>query len=186
MINLTDIFGLEVPQIDKPAVPVVAKPEVDCVDILDSDLPRLPPLDPAGPRSWGPPPLVPLTGLCSPIPDDQRLKIGSKLPAADPSPTEACDRCGSEKHYDLAAGNDTVRRECSRCKRFMGWVQWRGVSQVDREVQRRERIDRLLNTDLRKHIKRASELRFTPAEFERATALALNRFHHVTSSTLTN
>lgn len=168
MINLTDIFGLEVAQINKTAVPVVASdPPSEPITATSVD-----PLDPSDPRSWGPPPEVPLTGLCCPIPDDRRLKIGGLHPAADPSPTIVCDRCGSEKHYDLAAGNDTVRRECSRCKRFMGWVQWRGVSQVDREVQRRERVERLLGTDLRKHLKPASELRFTPAEFERATAIA--------------
>lgn len=41
-----------------------------------------------------------------------------------------------------------------------------------REAERRERVERLLGTDLRKHLKPASELRFTPAEFERATAIA--------------
>ena len=50
-------------------------------------------------------------------------------PAADPRPLEACDRCGSTDYVDVTIHNGwSLRRDCTRCHRFLGWPNWRGIS----------------------------------------------------------
>ena len=46
---------------------------------------------------------------------------------ADPRPTTACDRCRSTTYRDtpIHAGQ-SVRRDCGRCHRFLGWPRWYG------------------------------------------------------------
>jgi len=38
-----------------------------------------------------------------------------------------CDRCGSTDYRDISIHNgQSVRRDCGRCHRFMGWPRWYG------------------------------------------------------------
>ena len=52
-------------------------------------------------------------------------------PLANPSPMTVCDHCGSPDYRDVHTGDYTVRRECSRCSRFMGWPRWRDLDLTD-------------------------------------------------------
>jgi hypothetical protein len=173
MINLTDLFGAEAPQID-PVVQAVAEP--DLPDDDDRDYPDTAFPGAVDPRSWGPPPLVRLTGLCSPIPDDQRLQIGDIHPAADPRPLTVCDRCGSTDLHDCVTADYTVRVECRRCGRFCGWRKWRNLDlgafaqshDDQRDQARQERLARIMGQTSGK-VKPASELTF---DYSTATAVA--------------
>lgn len=51
----------------------------------------------------------------------------TRHPAADPRPLVICDVCESAKFHDRAIhnGRSTVR-ECSACRRFMGFPVWYG------------------------------------------------------------
>ena len=70
-----------------------------------------------------------IRGLCSPIPDDRRLKVGEHDRAANPHPLTVCDSCGSEAYRDVDIhGNYSLRRECAKCGRFMGWPKWKGLN----------------------------------------------------------
>lgn len=152
MINLADLFGAEAPQID-PVVTSVAEPDLpdqdddrevdlarirvafpfafgelpddddDARDFPDTYFPGA--LDPADPRSWGPPPLRRLTGLCVPVPAEDRIQEHRHRRIDQP-----CPRCRSAEYVDIEIhGGRSTRRECSNphCRRFLGWTRWLGV-----------------------------------------------------------
>jgi hypothetical protein len=81
-----------------------------------------PPLDPADPRSWGPPPLRRLTGLCVPIREEERIQ-----PHRHRRVDQVCPRCRSTEHTDVPihAGRST-RRDCRKCGKFLGFPVWIG------------------------------------------------------------
>jgi hypothetical protein len=44
-----------------------------------------------------------------------------------------CDRCGSSDYLDFPVhGGLSLRRDCGRCNRFMGWPRWYGQTQDQR------------------------------------------------------
>ena len=46
---------------------------------------------------------------------------------ADPRPMTTCDRCGSTTYLDVPIhGGWSIRRDCGRCTRFLGWPRWYG------------------------------------------------------------
>ena len=48
-------------------------------------------------------------------------------PAADPRPLDVCDRCGAAAYTDTPIhSGQSLRRDCGRCRRFMGWPRWYG------------------------------------------------------------
>ncbi len=48
-------------------------------------------------------------------------------PFADPRPRTKCDRCGSDQCNDVPIHDgQSLRRDCGRCGRFLGWPRWRG------------------------------------------------------------
>ena len=179
MINLSDLFGVEAPQIDpvvlpvaEPEPPATARPlganvkllrEVDLALVrvafpfafgdlpddhggrvsgelpknanvhLDDRLPlwrlqqggdhgRPEPLDPTDPRSWGPPPLNRLTGLCQPILEQDRIQE-HRHSRVD----QVCPRCRSAEYIDTSIhGGRSARRDCRKCGKFLGFPVWIG------------------------------------------------------------
>lgn len=64
-----------------------------------------------------------LKGLCSNSSQPRRHQP-LYLEAAD-AVLSACDRCGSIEYIDvLIHEGRSLRRDCLRCGRFMGWVRW--------------------------------------------------------------
>jgi len=61
---------------------------------------------------------IPLNRLCSP----------PKRPSGDdrrPRLLTVCDRCGSVNYTDVIIHDGrSLRRDCARCNRFMGWPRW--------------------------------------------------------------
>lgn len=44
---------------------------------------------------------------------------------ADPRPMTTCDRCSSTTYRDVPIhGGWSIRRDCGRCSRFLGWPRW--------------------------------------------------------------
>ena len=40
-------------------------------------------------------------------------------------PLTTCNRCGSEDYHDTPIhGGRSTRRDCAKCRRFMGWPRW--------------------------------------------------------------
>lgn len=85
------------------------------------------------------------------------------------NPMIACDRCGSREYRDVDTGNYSLRRECSKCSRFMGWPRWRGLTVSEVPETKAERCQRILAGNLDHKLRPASDLNF---DYERATAIA--------------
>lgn len=172
-INLTEIFGSEATQINTACIPIapenplvtnevsttdpvpVAAVETDArvevvVPHIDPEPVPFDPFDRPDPN---------LRGLCQPPihpRDPDRLK----------RVLTACDKCGSTEFVDVPIHDgQSIRRDCAKCSRFLGFPMWYGRSDDDRA----ERVERLLGGNLQHKIKRASELRFN---YHTATALA--------------
>ena len=65
-------------------------------------------------------------------PSIERLAIGDIDRAANPGPLSQCDRCGSSGFRDVPIHDgQSVRRDCARCHRFLGWPVWYGNTIAD-------------------------------------------------------
>jgi hypothetical protein len=54
---------------------------------------------------------------------------GNAGPRSDPPPVFECDRCGFDRFVDVPIHNgQSVRRDCARCKRTLGFPVWYGRS----------------------------------------------------------
>ena len=142
-LNLSTIFGPEATQFSAGSVPTGAENphvinEVSATEPepSDDDLLNIDTWYPDGPDladCFVPDPT--LGGLCSPIPSDRRLHIGDRHPAANPYPLAECDRCGSADFMDVWIHNgQSIRRDCTKCRRFMGWPHWHSADASPEEL----------------------------------------------------
>ena len=57
-------------------------------------------------------------------------------PAADPRPHLTCDRCEATDYRETPIHDgQSLRRDCARCHRFLGWPCWYGQSFKPREAK---------------------------------------------------
>jgi hypothetical protein len=55
------------------------------------------------------------------------LATGECESTAELGPLDHCDRCGSRSVCDVSIHDgQSVRRDCARCHRFIGWMKWYG------------------------------------------------------------
>ena len=138
-LNLAEIFGPEVAQVNTPSTSVVPENPLVVSEVHTTEPSERVSTDtlPKFPDKINESESTTLCRLCSPN------------PAAEPSAAPRCDRCHSAEFVDYSIHNgQSTRRDCARCGRFIDFPRWYETDNTE-SPQVSVAIDRRLEDTLR-------------------------------------